>query len=177
MARPPVCKLMDYGKFKYESALKARESRKNQAQTVIKEIKLRPKIDPHDYGTKKGHVERFLKQGDKVKVTIMFRGREQSRPELGFKLLQKLAADVEELGFVESTPKQDGRNMIMVIGPHRKKSESKAERSSREAEEEAEAVAARPVPRQRRPAAAPAAAQARPAGPAAGDGSAGQAGA
>ncbi len=117
MARPPVCKLMDYGKFKYESALKARESRKNQAQTVIKEIKLRPKIDPHDYGTKKGHVERFLKQGDKVKVTIMFRGREQSRPELGFKLLQRLAGDIEELGFVESSPKQDGRNMIMVIGP------------------------------------------------------------
>jgi len=172
-ARPPVCKLMDYGKFKYESALKARESRKNQAQTVIKEIKLRPKIDPHDYGTKKGHVERFLKQGDKVKVTIMFRGREQSRPELGFRLLQRLAGDVEELGFVEAQPKQDGRNMIMVIGPHRKKSESKAERSSREAEEEAEAVAARPVPRQRRPAAAPASAQARPAGPAAGDGQAG----
>ena len=132
-ARPPVCKLMDYGKFKYESALKARESRKNQAQTVIKEIKLRPKIDPHDYGTKKGHVERFLKQGDKVKVTIMFRGREQSRPELGFRLLQRLAGDVEELGFVEAQPKQDGRNMIMVIGPHRKKSESKAERASREA--------------------------------------------
>jgi translation initiation factor IF-3 len=176
-ARPPVCKLMDYGKFKYESALKARESRKNQAQTVIKEIKLRPKIDPHDYGTKKGHVERFLKQGDKVKVTIMFRGREQSRPELGFRLLQRLAGDVEELGFVEAQPKQDGRNMIMVIGPHRKKSESKAERSSREAEEEAEAVAARPVPRQRRPAAAPASAQARPASPAAGDGGAGQAGA
>jgi translation initiation factor IF-3 len=124
--RPPVAKLMDYGKFKYESAVKARESRKNQTQTVVKEIKLRPKIDPHDYGTKKGHVERFLKQGDKVKVTIMFRGREQSRPELGFRLLQRLAADVEELGFVESQPKQDGRNMIMVIGPHRKKSETKA---------------------------------------------------
>jgi translation initiation factor IF-3 len=135
MARPPVAKLMDYGKFKYESALKARESRKNQAQTVIKEIKLRPKIDPHDYGTKKGHVERFLKAGDKVKVTIMFRGREQSRPELGFKLLQKLAADVEELGFVESTPKQDGRNMIMVIGPHKRKTEAmaaaRADRASR----------------------------------------------
>jgi translation initiation factor IF-3 len=129
-ARPPVCKLMDYGKFKYESALKARESRKNQAQTVIKEIKLRPKIDPHDYGTKKGHVERFLRQGDKVKVTIMFRGREQSRPELGFRLLQRLAGDVEELGFVEAQPKQDGRNMIMVIGPHRRKSEAKAERSA-----------------------------------------------
>src|SRR5215468_4464983 len=125
-ARPPVAKLMDFGKFKYESALKARESRKNQAQTVIKEIKLRPKIDPHDYGTKKSHVERFLRAGDKVKVTIMFRGREQSRPELGFRLLQRLAGDVEELGFVESQPKQDGRNMIMVIGPHRKKSETKA---------------------------------------------------
>ena len=124
-ARPPVAKLMDYGKFKYESALKARESRKHQAQTVIKEIKLRPKIDPHDYGTKKGHVERFLRQGDKVKVTIMFRGREQSRPDLGYRLLQKLAGDVEELGFVESQPKQDGRNMIMVIGPHKKRSEER----------------------------------------------------
>jgi translation initiation factor IF-3 len=128
-ARPPVCKLMDYGKFKYESALKARESRKNQAQTVIKEIKIRPKIDPHDYGTKKGHVERFLKAGDKVKVTIMFRGREQSRPELGYKLLQRLAGDIEELGFVESAPKQDGRNMIMVIGPHRKKADTKPVRA------------------------------------------------
>ena len=127
-ARPPVAKLMDYGKFKYESALKARESRKHQAQTVIKEIKLRPKIDPHDYGTKKGHVERFLRQGDKVKVTIMFRGREQSRPDLGYRLLQRLAGDVEELGFVESAPKQDGRNMIMVIGPHKRKPDSRAER-------------------------------------------------
>jgi translation initiation factor IF-3 len=126
-ARPPVAKLMDYGKFKYESAMKARDARRNQAHTVIKEIKLRPKIDPHDYGTKKGHVERFLKAGDKVKVTIMFRGREQSRPELGFRLLQRLAEDVEELGFVESRPKQDGRNMIMVLGPHKKKSEAKPE--------------------------------------------------
>jgi len=136
-ARPPVCKLMDYGKFKYESALKARESRKNQAQTVIKEIKLRPKIDPHDYGTKKGHVERFLKAGDKVKVTIMFRGREQSRPELGFKLLQRLAGDVDELGFVEAQPKQDGRNMIMVIGPHKRKVEARAERPDGRAEHNA----------------------------------------
>ncbi len=119
MARPPVCKLMDYGKFKYESAQKARESRRNQALTVIKEMKLRPKIDPHDYATKKGHVERFLKAGDKVKVTIMFRGREQSRPELGFRLLQRLAEDVSELGFVESSPKQDGRNMVMVMAPHK----------------------------------------------------------
>jgi translation initiation factor IF-3 len=148
-ARPPVCKLMDYGKFKYESAVKARESRKNQTQTIVKEIKLRPKIDPHDYGTKKGHVERFLKAGDKVKVTIMFRGREQSRPELGFRLLQKLADDVTELGFVEAQPKQDGRNMIMVIGPHRRKVEAKAEARAevRAAEAAAEAAAQpRPVP-------------------------------
>ena len=146
-ARPPVCKLMDYGKFKYESALKARESRKNQTQTVIKEIKLRPKIDPHDYGTKKGHVERFLKQGDKVKVTIMFRGREQSRPELGYKLLQRLAVDVEDLGFVESAPKQDGRNMIMVIGPHKKKADARAERATPRASARATAEREpRPVP-------------------------------
>jgi translation initiation factor IF-3 len=118
-ARPPVCKLMDYGKFKYESAQKARESRRNQQLTVIKEQKLRPKIDPHDYQTKKGHVARFLSGGNKVKVTIMFRGREQSRPELGYRLLQKLAEDVAELGFVESNPKQDGRNMIMVLAPHK----------------------------------------------------------
>jgi translation initiation factor IF-3 len=127
MAKPPVAKLMDFGKFKYEAAMKAREARKNQVNTVIKEIKLRPKIDPHDYGTKKGHVERFLKGGDKVKVTIMFRGREQSRPELGFRLLQRLAEDVIELGTVESAPKQDGRNMIMVLAPTKKKSEAKAE--------------------------------------------------
>ena len=127
MAKPPVAKLMDFGKFKYEAAMKAREARKNQVNTIIKEIKLRPKIDPHDYGTKKGHVERFLKGGDKVKVTIMFRGREQSRPELGFRLLQRLAEDVLELGTVESAPKQDGRNMIMVLAPTKKKSEAKAE--------------------------------------------------
>jgi translation initiation factor IF-3 len=125
--KPPVCKLMDYGKFKYENAQKAREARRNQTNVVIKEMKLRPKIDQHDYETKKGHVVRFLRAGDKVKITIMFRGREQHRPELGFRLLQRLAEDVTELGFVESAPKQDGRNMIMVLGPHRKKSEAKAE--------------------------------------------------
>ncbi len=118
-ARPPVAKLMDYGKFKYESAQKAREARRNQVLTVIKEMKLRPKIDDHDYETKKGHVVRFLKAGDKVKVTIMFRGREQSRPELGYRLLQRLASDVAELGIIESAPKQDGRNMIMVLAPHK----------------------------------------------------------
>lgn len=118
-ARPPVCKIMDYGKFKYETAQKARESRKNQQQTVIKEQKLRPKIDDHDYETKKGHVMRFLEAGSKVKVTIMFRGREQSRPELGYRLLQRLAGDVADLGFVETSAKQDGRNMTMVLAPHK----------------------------------------------------------
>ncbi|MFD1826872.1 MULTISPECIES: translation initiation factor IF-3 [Mumia] len=126
-ARPPVCRLMDYGKFKYEAAQKARESRRNQTNTIIKEMKLRPKIDQHDYDTKKGHVERFLRQGDKVKITIMFRGREQSRPELGFRLLQRLAADIEELGFIEASPRQDGRNMTMVVAPHKKKSEARVE--------------------------------------------------
>ena len=147
--RPPVCKLMDYGKFKYENAQKAREARRNQTNVIIKEMKLRPKIDQHDYETKKGHVVRFLRAGDKVKITIMFRGREQHRPELGFRLLQRLAEDVTELGFVESAPKQDGRNMIMVLGPHKKKADAKvemkaekesraAERAAAEAEERAE---------------------------------------
>jgi len=153
MGRPPVCKLMDYGKFKYENAQKAREARRNQTNVIIKEMKLRPKIDAHDYETKKGHVVRFLKAGDKVKITIMFRGREQHRPELGFRLLQRLAEDVDELGFVESSPKQDGRNMVMVLGPHRKKAEARAdheaqkesraaERAAAEAEEQAERDAA-----------------------------------
>jgi len=128
-ARPPVAKIMDFGKFKYETAQKAREARRNQVQTVIKEMKLRPKIDPHDYETKKGHVVRFLKAGDKVKVTIMFRGREQSRPELGFRLLQRLADDVIELGTVESAPKQDGRNMIMVLAPVKQAKPKAASRS------------------------------------------------
>ena len=151
--RPPVCKLMDYGKFKYENAQKAREARRNQSNVIIKEMKLRPKIDQHDYETKKGHVVRFLGAGDKVKITIMFRGREQHRPELGFRLLQKLAEDVQELGFVESAPKQDGRNMTMVIGPHKKKADAKvdaeaakaskmAQRAERKAEEDAEREAA-----------------------------------
>lgn len=125
-AKPPVCKIMDYGKFKYEAAVKAREARKNQVNTVIKEMKLRPKIDLHDYVTKKGHIERFLSQGDKVKITIMFRGREQSRPELGYKLLQRLASDIGEAAVIESSPLQDGRNMTMVLAPARKSSGGKA---------------------------------------------------
>ncbi|ADD42723.1 translation initiation factor IF-3 [Stackebrandtia nassauensis] len=137
-ARPPVCKLMDYGKHKYETALKAREARRNQQQTVIKEMKLRPKIDDHDYETKKGHVIRFLKAGDKVKITIMFRGREQSRPELGLRLLNKLGEEVSDLGVVEAAPKQDGRNMIMVLAPHRTKQPvaTKAAKKPAEGDEE-----------------------------------------
>ena len=129
-ARPPVAKLMDYGKFKYENAQKARDARRNQTNTLTKEMKLRPKIDSHDYETKKGHVVRFLKGGDKVKITIMFRGREQSRPELGINLLKRLADDVAEFGFVESAPKLDGRNMLMVLGPARKKTDVKADEAA-----------------------------------------------
>jgi translation initiation factor IF-3 len=157
-ARPPVCKIMDYGKFKYETAQKARESRKNQVQTVIKEQKLRPKIDDHDYETKKRNVVRFLEVGSKVKVTIMFRGREQSRPELGFRLLQRLASDVAELGFVETSAKQDGRNMTMVLAPHKgAKTRVKAQEESASRSQQAAA------PRPAAPAADPQAAPAAPA--------------
>ncbi|MFV0460816.1 MAG: translation initiation factor IF-3 [Actinomycetales bacterium] len=128
--RPPVCKLMDYGKFKYEADMKAREARKNQANTVLKTIRLRLKIDPHDYETKRGQAAKFLAAGDKVKVMIMFRGREQSRPEQGYRLLQRIAGDLSEFGYVESSPLQDGRNMTMVIGPNKKKSDSRGSRAS-----------------------------------------------
>lgn len=134
---------MDYGKFKYEAAQKERESRRNQSNTIIKEMKLRPKIDQHDYDTKKGHVVRFLSGGDKVKITIMFRGREQHRPELGYRLLQQLAADVEELGFIESNARQDGRNMTMVLAPHKKKSEAQAAVKAAKEQTKAEKDAAR----------------------------------
>lgn len=120
-AKPPVCKIMDYGKYRYEQDQKAREARRNQQRTVVKEQKFRPKIDEHDYETKKGNVVRFLEKGSKVKVTIMFRGREQSRPELGYRLLERLADEVSEYGVVESRPRQDGRNMTMVFGPVRNK--------------------------------------------------------
>ncbi|PBC41332.1 translation initiation factor IF-3 [Rhodococcus sp. ACPA4] len=162
-ARPPVCKIMDYGKFKYEAAQKARESRKNQTLTVIKEQKLRPKIDAHDYETKKRNVVRFLEAGSKVKVTIMFRGREQSRPELGYRLLQRLGADVADLGFVETSAKQDGRNMTMVLAPHKgAKTRVKAQESA-----QAPVAQAAPKPAPEAPAApaAPAAEEAAPEAP------------
>ena len=133
-ARPPVCKLMDYGKFKYESAMKARDARRNQANTQLKEIQFRPKIDEHDYATKMGHVKRFLEGGDKVKCIVRFRGREQSRPELGIRLLQRVAEETDDLGNIESHPRQDGRNMVMVLAPTRKKAEVKSDQRRRREE-------------------------------------------
>jgi translation initiation factor IF-3 len=118
-ADPPVARIMDYGKYKYEQEQKAKTARKHQSQIQVKEIKLRPKIGVHDYETKKGHVARFLGNRAKVKVTIMFRGREQTHPERGRDLLMRLAEDVKELGMIESPPIQDGRNMVMVLAPHR----------------------------------------------------------
>ena len=118
-ANPPVCRVMDYGKYRYDQEQKQKLARKHQSTITIKEIKLRPKIDPHDYATKKGHVVRFLRQRDKVKVTIMFRGREMSHPERGRTLLERLAEDVSELGVIESAPIQDGRNMVMLLAPVR----------------------------------------------------------
>jgi len=116
-ARPPVARVMDYGKYRYEQEQKAKLARKHQSQVHVKEIKLRPKIGVHDYETKKGHVVRFLNQRAKVKVTIMFRGRETTHPERGRDLLMRLAEDVREIGQIESPPLLDGRNMVMVLGP------------------------------------------------------------
>ena len=126
-AVPPVCKIMDFGKYKYEIAQKAREARANQTHIVVKEIRMGLKIENHDYETKKNHIEKFLLNGDKVKVTVQFKGREQTRPEMGFRLLQRLAEDVATSGFVEFAPKREGRSMTMVLGPVRKKSEALAE--------------------------------------------------
>jgi translation initiation factor IF-3 len=119
LARPPVAKMMDYSKYKYEQAIKAKEARRKQNLVVLKEMKMRPKIDDHDYETKKGHVERFLKQGHKVKVTIMFRGREMAHTELGRRLLERLATDIMEIAQVDSPARQDGRNMIAVFSPRK----------------------------------------------------------
>ncbi len=116
-ADPPVARIMDYGKYKYEQEQKAKTARKHQSQVHVKEIKMRPKIGVHDYETKKGHVVRFLNSKAKVKVTIMFRGREQTHPERGRDLLMRLAEDVKEIGQIESPPLQDGRNMVMLLGP------------------------------------------------------------
>jgi translation initiation factor IF-3 len=118
-ARPPVARLLDYSKYKYEQEQKAKAARKHQQQVNVREIKLRPKIATHDYETKRGHVERFLRQQDKVKVTIMFRGREQAHPERGRALLKRLYDDIEELATIEQEPEQEGRNMSMLLAPVR----------------------------------------------------------
>ena len=166
-SKPPVAKIMDYGKFKYEEAQKAKEARRNQANTILKEVRFRLKIDTHDYETKRKRAEGFLQAGDKVKAMILFRGREQSRPEQGVRLLQRFAEDVSEFGSVESTPTIDGRNMVMVIGPHKTKAAAKAEAEARKAANnskpartDAPAAAAAPeaAPKAAAPVAAPAAA-------------------
>ncbi len=120
-AKPPVCRLLDYGKYKYEQAIKEKEARKRQSQIVVKEMKMRPKIDPHDYATKRGHVTRFLGQGNKVKLTIMFRGREMAHTEFGARLLRRIEEDLAEIAQVETPPKLDGRNMTMILAPRKKK--------------------------------------------------------
>ncbi len=124
-AKPPVVRILDYSKYKYEQAQKAKSARKHQQQINVREIKFRPKIAQHDYDTKKGHVERFLKARDKVKVTIMFRGREMAHPERGEMILNRLAEDLDELAIVEQRPQQDGRNMTMMLGPGKAAIEAK----------------------------------------------------
>jgi translation initiation factor IF-3 len=125
-ASPPVCRIMDYGKFKYERDVRQKEARRKQSRSGLKEIKFRPKIDPHDYATKMGHVGRFLNGGNKVKVTIMFRGREMAHTDLGRKILDRVVGDLGDSVIVESMPKQEGRNMIMVIAPNKKFQEARA---------------------------------------------------
>jgi len=136
-ADPPVCRLMDFGKWKYEQDVRAKEARKRQSQVVVKEMKFRPKISSHDYEVKRNHVRRFLEEGSKVKITIMFRGREMAHTELGAKLLDRLAKDLSDLANVELIPKLDGRNMTMVLAPlKRPEKAEKAERKPARGEQD-----------------------------------------
>jgi translation initiation factor IF-3 len=139
-AKPPVARLLDYSKYKYEQEQKAKAARKHQQQVNVREIKLRPKIADHDYETKKGHVERFLRQHDKVKVTIMFRGREQAHPERGRALLQRLFEDVKELSTIESEPLQEGRNMSMMLAPVRSAAREEPAASATDSDSEPESA-------------------------------------
>jgi translation initiation factor IF-3 len=123
-SKPPVCRMMDYGKYKYEQSVRQREARKKQTRTVVKEVKFRPKIDTHDYEVKKRRVIEFLDEGDKVKITMMFRGREVTHPELGERILKRLAADVVGIGGVETGPKLEGRNMTMQLTPEKRRREA-----------------------------------------------------
>jgi len=153
-ARPPVTRVLDYSKYKYEQEQKKKAARKHQQQVTIREMKLRPKIATHDYETKKGHILRFLKQGQKVKVTIMFRGREMAHPERGEALLRKVADELAEFGTIEQSPNQEGRNMIMVLAP--------VKAPVRKPDRPAEQAAAEPAPGEQ---AAAAAADAAPPAP------------
>lgn len=144
---PPVCRILDYKRFKYEQEQRQKESRRKTTNIIIKEMKFRPKIDGHDFETKMKHVRRFLGQGHKVKVTIMFRGREMAHTEFGLRILEKIAADVEEIAMVESSPKQDGRNMVMVLNPLKKPNEKPRKAPAAEtAPVEAAPAAAVPAP-------------------------------
>jgi translation initiation factor IF-3 len=125
-ANPPVCRIMDFNKWKYEQQQRRKESRRKATSVVVKEMKFRPKIDEHDYVTKMKHVERFLAEGSKVKLTIMFRGREVFHPELGLRILERVAEQVSEIAMVESAPRQDGRNMTMVLHPIKRKARAAA---------------------------------------------------
>ena len=141
-ARPPVCRVLDYSKYKYEQAQKQKAARKHQQQITIREIKFRPKIAENDYKTKKGHVERFLRHKDKVKITIMFRGREVTHPERGVMILDRLAEELADLAVVEQRPLQDGRNMTMMLGPSKAVLSGELEAAERAAENGAGAAAA-----------------------------------
>ena len=166
-ANPPVCKIMDFGKYKYEQDVRRKESRRKTSNVVIKEMKFRPKIDEHDYTTKTKHVERFLNEGSKVKITIMFRGREMAHPELGKRILDRIAEQVKDVGNVEAAPRVDGRNMLMVLAPVKKqeaKSGSKP-RSPRPAEASPAAEAGEAPPSADQPAAESSPAESVPASP------------
>ena len=134
-AEPPVCRIMDYGKFKYDQAMKAKQARKNQTKIEVKEMKFRPKIDIGDYTTKKKHVLRFLEAGNKVKITIMFRGREMAHPDLGLSILERLADDLKDVAVIENQPKMEGRNMHMLIAPLPASAKKKKETAKSEDEE------------------------------------------
>jgi len=168
-ANPPVCKIMDFGKFKYEQDVRRKESRRKTTNVVIKEMKFRPKIDEHDYTTKTKHVERFLNEGSKVKITIMFRGREMAHPELGKKILDRIAEQVKDVGNVEAAPRVDGRNMLMVLAPVKKVEPKSTKPAGDKAKQSvsppapAEAPVSAPAPAE--PAPVPAPAESVPASP------------
>ena len=145
-ARPPVCRVLDYSKYKYEQAQKVKQARKHQQQIVIREIKFRPKIAQHDYDTKKGHVERFLRHKDKVKITIMFRGREVTHPERGQMILDRLAEELTDLAVIEQRPNLDGRNMTMLLGPSKAVLSGTLGQDEAAASEDGEAAPAPEVP-------------------------------